>query len=102
MTRLRRAVASIAIVWIVAFAVQATDLLTVIAPDTCTEEASGSAGDPCPQGCARCVCCARVPASVPQDATPVAEQFARTESLPPLDPATTPSPRGIYHVPKNS
>jgi hypothetical protein len=89
--------------WLTAFAVQTTDLLTLVVPDSCTEDVSGSAGDPCPDACPRCLCCARVPASMPQATVAViAQQVALSAQRPPLDPSTTPSPYGIYHVPKNS
>jgi hypothetical protein len=89
--------------WLAAFAVQSVELPMLLAPDGCTEETRGSASDPCPESCPRCLCCARVPAFVPQDATPVpAEPVAHALVLPALDPSTTPSPHGIYHVPKSS
>lgn len=88
-------------VWLAGFAVQATDLLTVIAPDDCTEETRGSASDPCSDGCPRCMCCARVPVFIPQAAlltgSPLLEEAVL---LPPADRWTTPSPAAIFHVPK--
>ena len=88
-------------IWLAAFAVQTTDLLTVVAPDDCTEETRGSAADPCDDGCARCMCCARVSVFIPQlaatDAGPVAEVAVL---LAPLDRLTTPIPHAIFHVPK--
>jgi hypothetical protein len=90
-------------VWCAAFAIQTTDVLALIAPDACTEDVQGSAVDPCPEGCPRCLCCARVPTFVPQTTTELIvqpEPFAGAAS--PVDPSTTASPHGIYHVPKHS
>ena len=88
-------------VWLSAFMVQTTDLLTLVAPDECAGETRGSATDPCRDGCPRCLCCARVPVFVPQVATiVVGHQIIRDGVLPPGDPSTTPSPHGVYHVPK--
>jgi hypothetical protein len=90
-------------VWLAAFAVQTTDVLMAVAPDSCTEDVEGTAADPCPEGCPRCVCCARVPAFVPQDAGAVPiEPVGLNAARPPLEPSTTPSPRVIYHVPKHA
>jgi hypothetical protein len=89
--------------WLAAFAVQTSDVLTLTAPDACTEDVRGSADDPCPDSCPRCLCCARILMFVPQvtsDLTTRQVSFARP--LPPLDPSTTASPQGIYHVPKHS
>ena len=90
-------------VWLAAFTLQAADLLTIVAPDACTEDVRGSAADPCADGCARCVCCARVAVFLPQG-LPVAldESIARAAEVSPLAPSTTPSPRGVFHVPKRS
>jgi hypothetical protein len=90
-------------VWLAAFAIQTTDLLTLVAPDTCTEAIQGSAQDPCPEGCPRCLCCARVPAFEPQAAgeAPV-EAVSRASIVPPRLPATTPSPHRVFHVPRRS
>jgi hypothetical protein len=89
--------------WLAAFAVQASDVLALVVPDTCTEEVRGSAADPCPEGCPRCLCCARIPAFVPQVAEGLAvHEVSFARALPPLDPSTNPSPHAIYHVPKNS
>lgn len=88
-------------VWLVGFAVQSTDVLASIVPDDCVEDTRGSASDPCPDQCARCVCCARMPVSVPQVlAVAPFDVVAITESLPPIGRPTNPAPRGILHVPK--
>ena len=91
-------------IWLAAFALQASDFLTIVAPDTCTEDVRGSAADPCQDdGCPRCVCGARVPAFTTHVSSDVvAQEMATVRPLPPLDPSTTPSPRGIFHVPKHS
>lgn len=87
--------------WLAAFSVQSADLLAAIVPDDCVEETRGSAGDPCSDDCARCVCCARVPLFVPHVLAPApADPLAVADSRQPLDPATSPQPRGILHVPK--
>jgi hypothetical protein len=90
-------------VWLAAIAVQTSDVLAVIVPDTCTEDVRDSADDPCPDGCPRCLCCARIPAFIPQMANDaLVHRVTFAKPLPPLDPPTDPSPHGIYHVPKNS
>jgi hypothetical protein len=90
-------------IWLAAFAVQASAVLAFVVPDSCTEEVQGSAADPCPEGCPRCLCCARIAPFVPQAAIGVAVHEVSLEApRPPLDPSTTPSPHAIYHVPKNS
>jgi hypothetical protein len=88
-------------VWLVAFAAQATDLIATVIPDDCVEDARGSAADPCPDECARCVCCARVPIFVPPVAAPGGGHVMRTAQIPsPIERPTDPLPRGILHVPK--
>jgi hypothetical protein len=88
-------------VWLAGFVVQSTDLLASIIPDDCVEETRGSAFDPCPENCARCVCCARVPVFVPQvhAAAPTAAPGV-ADLLPPIDRPMNPAPRGILHVPR--
>jgi len=91
------------LVWLAAFAAQATDVLALVAPDACSEEVQGSDRDPCQDGCARCLCCARVAVFLTRAAAPSrVEHVAPAASLPPLDPSTTAAPRGIFHVPKGS
>ena len=88
-------------VWLVAFVVQSTDLLASIIPDDCVEDTRGSAADPCSENCARCVCCARVPVFVPQlSASAPSDTLVIANTLPPIDRPTSPTPRGILHVPK--
>jgi hypothetical protein len=87
--------------WLMAFAVQATDLLAVVAPDNCTEDARGPADDGCADACLRCVCCARLPVFVTQQAA--ASGSVASDAAMPASPARqlrTPDPRAIYHVPK--
>jgi hypothetical protein len=89
--------------WLAVFTLQVSDVLALMAPDACTEDVRGSADDPCPEGCPRCLCCARIAVFVPQvagDLTVHQVSFARPR--PPLDPSTTASPHGVYHVPKIS
>lgn len=88
-------------VWLAAFAVQTTDLLASVIPDDCVEDTRGSGADPCPERCARCVCCARLPVFVPQVAasTPT-DARVTADALPTIDPSTSPHPRGVLHVPK--
>lgn len=88
-------------VWLAAFAVQSTNLIASVIPDGCVEDTRSSATDPCPDNCARCVCCARlavfvrhVLASTPTDTVVGAIAF------PLVDPYTNAVPRGILHVPK--
>ncbi len=88
-------------VWLAAFAVQSTDLLASVIPDDCVEDTRGSGGDPCPDTCARCICCARVPVFVPQVlASAPLDALVVANILPPIDHQTSPAPRGILHVPK--
>jgi hypothetical protein len=89
-------------VWLAAFALQSANVLALVVPDDCTEEVSGTEADPCPDACPRCFCCARGPAFVPQVAPASVPQVVLHGPTPFLAPATTPSPHGIYHVPKNS
>jgi hypothetical protein len=86
--------------WLALFVVQTTDLLAAVIPDSCTEETRGTPRDPCDDGCPRCVCCARVTPLIPTLPPMWAAAVAHFELVPPLDPATTPSPPGIFHVPK--
>ncbi len=89
--------------WLAAFAAQATDLLALVAPDECTEETRGTPGDPCEDGCPRCMCCARAPVFIPQASQPArTDVSARLVMLPPTAPSAAPIPRGIFHVPKHS
>ena len=89
--------------WLAVFAVQSTELLTVVAPDGCVESTGGSATDDCRDGCLRCVCCARVAAFVTQSHTPAgAPGLATTPIALRVRPAADPGPRAIYHVPKAS
>jgi len=90
-------------VWLAAFVGQSTDLLASMIPDDCVEDTRGSGTDPCPENCARCVCCARVPVFVPQVlASAPSDAPVIADSLPPTDRQTSPAPRGILHVPKPS
>ena len=90
-------------IWLSGFTVQATDLLTVVAPDDCTEETRGSAADPCKDVCPRCLCCARLPVFIPQAATLVNSPINEVAAAPPpADRWTTPSPHAIFHIPKLS
>jgi hypothetical protein len=89
------------VVWLVAFAGQTTGLVASVIPDECVEDTRGSAADSCPENCARCVCCARLPVFVPQVlASAAVETPAIADLLPPIDPSTNALPRGILHVPK--
>lgn len=89
--------------WLVLFAVQTSDLIAVVSPDECVDAGAGAPGDACPDSCARCICCARVPVVVlpaPIDAAPAAVASADRPAS--VDPATDPAPRGILHVPRHS
>lgn len=88
--------------WLAAFAVQTTDLIAAVAPDSCTEEAGGAPNDTCPEDCPSCVCCARVPVCVPPGVQPINVGLTGSRGLLAfIDPSTTPSPQGVFHVPKN-
>jgi hypothetical protein len=90
-------------IWLAAFAAQATDLVASVIPDDCVEETRGSSTDPCPDNCARCVCCARLPVFVPQAFAPEPVDTGNvTGLLPPLEPSTSALPLRILHVPKAS
>ena len=87
--------------WLVLFTVQASDLLAVVMPDGCTEEAPGSA-DPCADACLHCICCARPPVFVAQaDVGDVPAPVVRAAAPSRIDSSTDAVPRGILHVPKN-
>ena len=87
--------------WLALFAIQSSDLLAAVAPDDCVEETRRSAGDPCSDNCARCVCCARIPVFVPQPLVPTpTDDVTVADPPPPLDSSTTAAPRGVFHVPK--
>jgi hypothetical protein len=90
-------------VWLAAFAIQSTDLLALVVPDTCVEDASGSGSDQCPQNCARCVCCARLSVGILQalsgDPVDFAGEFVALTPIPSLTDAV---PRGILHIPKTA
>jgi hypothetical protein len=87
-------------VWLAAFAVQTTDLLATVVPDGCVEETRGSAADPCPENCARCVCCARLPIFIPQIESPASDVPVNPVSLPPIQRSTISVSQPIFHVPK--
>ena len=88
--------------WLAVFAVQTTELLTVVAPDSCTES-SGSATDACRDGCLRCVCCARVSVFLTQGHAPgAAPGLAVTPASTRVRPVADPGRRAIFHVPKTS
>jgi hypothetical protein len=85
-------------VWLALFAVQASDLVAAVAPDGCVEESSA---DPCPERCARCVCCTRVPLCVPLIALVIsAEAMTEIATVPPREFVSSADPHGILHVPK--
>ncbi len=89
------------VVWLALFAVQTSDLVAAVAPDGCTEYSTRSGSDPCPDGCARCVCCARVAVFVPQGMDAVASGPRSDIPVPPsIDRISSAEPRGILHVPK--
>jgi hypothetical protein len=84
------------------FVVQTTEVVSWIAPDTCAEETRRSA-DLCPEGCPRCICCARIVPFVTQtivDALP--QELTRGRAPVLFEAPADPGPRGIYHVPKHS
>ena len=88
------------VIWLAAFAVQSTELLAGVVPDDCVEETRGAA-DSCPQNCARCVCCARLPMFVAPVLTQASlDTPASAAILPPTDFSTSAFPRGVLHVPK--
>jgi len=86
--------------WLALFVVQGTELLASVVPDDCVDT-RGSAPDPCPQNCASCVCCARLPVFVPQvSASASIGTVVAVEPPPVIDHATSPHPLGVFHVPK--
>ena len=87
--------------WLVCFSVQASDLLAIVAPDGCTEEATGSA-DACADACLRCICCARPSLFVAQtDLVDAPVTAVRVAAPSRIDSFTNAVPRGILHVPKS-
>ena len=88
-------------VWIVLFSVQASELLAAVVPDDCVEDVRGTDEDPCPDNCARCVCCAGLPVSVtPPPGRVPAEAMVATATGLPGDFFVSHDPHGILHVPK--
>jgi hypothetical protein len=88
--------------WLSVFALQTSDLIVLVAGDTCSDEIRGAAGDSCPQNCPRCVCCAqRLPvvtvalAGAPADPAPALIDPPSTPALP------SPPAHRILHVPKH-
>jgi len=89
--------------WLAAFALQTTDLLTVVAPDRCIESTGASTADDCRDGCLRCICCARVSVFVTQSCAPVTSPgLAVIPTASRVRPVADPGARAIYHVPKTS
>lgn len=88
------------VLWLAAFAVQTSEVLAAVAPDQCVED-TGSASDPCPEQCARCVCCARVPSSIAPVLTIAAIEMP-ADVVPRAPERQLPSaePHRILHVPK--
>lgn len=87
--------------WLALFAVQTSDLIATVVPDECVESDAGTADDACPDDCARCVCCARVPVFVPHVAAVAAGEPIVPRPIPPSsDAATSAEPHGIFHIPK--
>ncbi len=90
------------VVWLGVFSFQSGNLLVLVAADDCVQLATDrTAGDPCPDTCARCVCCARVAASVSSDvmSAPV-DRPVVAAALAEFDFPTSAEPHGILHVPK--
>lgn len=90
-------------VWLAVFAFQVADLGAILSPDDCVLSVSeNSSNDPCPDGCVRCVCCARtsIPAS-PVIAVGPADTEVTLKPLTPADPFSNAHPLGIFHVPKS-
>jgi hypothetical protein len=87
--------------WLALFVLQTTELLAGVVPDECVEDTRSAGDDPCPQNCAYCVCCARLPVFVPV-AVPLApaEPLAMPASAASVSQPASPAPRGIFHVPK--
>ena len=87
-------------VWLAAFAIQSTELLASVVPDSCVEGTQGSPADPCQDNCARCVCCARVPIFILQVNLPTSGILVSAVSFPPIERSTISFPQTIFHVPK--
>lgn len=88
--------------WLAVFALQSADVVALVLPDGCFELAEGGDDDDgCPdQGCARCLCGARIPAPVVTTVTFAIEPPAAAAPPAFLEPSTSVSPRGVFHVPK--
>jgi hypothetical protein len=99
----RRLLATIAIVLCT---IQSTQILALVLPDGCAEEASknGFGGqDECQTGCARCLCCGR--RSLPEPASSLAAPDSQRERPhPPADLSrpNTPAIHDVFHVPKHA
>lgn len=90
-------------VWLGAFTLQTTDVLIVLAADECDDSIQGSAADPCPQNCSRCICCARVATFIHTVLTSApADAPATRATVRPSDVLPDPAPHRIFHVPKDS
>jgi hypothetical protein len=89
------------VLWLALFAVQTSDLVAAVAPDGCLAATGDPAGDSCPDGCARCICCARVSLFVPH-VVPAGftGTFADIPAHPIVGFASSAEPHGILHVPK--
>ena len=89
------------VVWLAAFTVQSSDLLAAVVPDACATEAEGAAGDPCPDRCARCVCCAAIAVGVLHVAAATSADLLEAPiSVAPSAQSLSGSPHGVLHVPK--
>jgi hypothetical protein len=87
--------------WLALFTVQSSGLVAAVSPDECVESSAGAADDVCPDDCARCVCCARVPLFVPHVlAPPAREQATPLPRVGVTDCPASAEPSGIFHVPK--
>jgi len=88
--------------WLSVFTLQTSDLIALVACDDCTEETRGAADDPCPQNCARCVCCAQRAPVVTVALVDGLQNLAGTPlHLAALGAALNPPPQRILHVPKH-
>ena len=85
--------------WLVAFGAQSTGVFAMVAPDACVEDAGAAGDDNCPDTCARCACCARMPVNI-APLRVAAPNHARPVRVTTTDHLTSGVPRGVLHIPK--
>jgi hypothetical protein len=87
--------------WLAVFALQSADAFTLLVPDDCGLLSSERrSSDPCPDGCARCVCCARTALPSLSPTLARGDDVMTDAPLFFVGPPGSAHPPGIFHVPK--